>query len=76
MDTTTGAMRSRRVLVTGSRNWADAIAVRAALERHYSPGADAIAERIWRELGGRVERHQADWRRLGRRPDPSETGRW
>ena len=55
MDTTTEAMRPRRVLVTSSRNWTD---------------ADAIAERTWRELGGQVARHPADWRRLGRRARP------
>jgi hypothetical protein len=29
-------------------------------------GADAIGERIWREVGGVVERHPAEWRRYGR----------
>ena len=59
-----------RVLITGSRTWTDARAIRAALTRHYRPGvvlvsdacpsgADAIAEAVWRELGGQVERHAA-----------------
>jgi len=29
-------------------------------------GADAIAEAVWRELGGQVERHPAQWDRYGR----------
>jgi hypothetical protein len=68
---------STRILVTGSRTWTDAEAIRGALARHYAPGvvlvsgacphgADAIAERIWRELGGQVERHPAQWDRYGR----------
>jgi hypothetical protein len=66
-----------RVLVTGSRTWTDAGVIRAALARHFGPGAvlvsgacprgaDAIAEGIWRGWGGQVERHPADWDRYGR----------
>ena len=68
---------STRILVTGSRTWTDEATIRQALARHYRPGAvlvsgacprgaDAIAERIWHELGGQVERHPAEWDRWGR----------
>lgn len=68
---------STRILVTGSRTWTDVAVIRRALARHYlagavlvsgaSPrGADAIAERIWHELGGQVERHPAEWDHWGR----------
>ena len=70
-------MPGRRVLVTGSRTWDDEQTIREALQPHYGPGAvlvsgacprgaDAIAERIWAEWGGQVERHPADWQRYGR----------
>jgi hypothetical protein len=60
------------VLVTGSRTWTDETVIRAALNEQWQPGAvlvsgacprgaDAIAERLWRSMGGRVERHPADW---------------
>jgi hypothetical protein len=66
-----------RVLVSGSRRWSDVETIREALSGFYSPGAvlvsgacpsgaDAIAERIWTELGGTVERHPADWRKHGK----------
>jgi YspA, cpYpsA-related SLOG family len=72
---------NHRILVTGSRDWSDVGTIRRALVRHYSPGntlvsgacptgADAIAEGIWEELGGKVERHPADWRRYGRSAGP------
>jgi hypothetical protein len=62
----------RRVLVTGSRTWADRAVIEAALRGHWQPGtvlvsgacprgADAIAERLWQSWGGQVERHPADW---------------
>jgi hypothetical protein len=66
-----------RVLVTGSRDWADEQLVMDALytawTEHGSPtswvlvsgacptGADAIAERIGKTGGATVERHPADW---------------
>ncbi len=72
---------SCRILVTGSRRWRDVETIREALVRHYSPtailvtgacptGADAIAERIWHDLGGELERHPADWHRYGRPAGP------
>ena len=68
---------STRTLVTGSRTWTDESTIRHALTRHYRPGAvlvsggcprgaDAIAERIWRKLGGEVERHPAERDRYGK----------
>ena len=65
---------THRVLVTGSRTWADEEAIAGALAGHWHDGnallvtgacprgADEIAERIWRSRGGLVERHPADWR--------------
>jgi hypothetical protein len=66
-----------RILVTGSRTWADVGVIREALARHFRPaavlvsggcprGADAIAEHIWRGWGGQVERHPAEWDRYGK----------
>jgi Ni,Fe-hydrogenase III small subunit len=68
----------RRLLVTGSRDWADEDMVRRALAEHSQPevvlvfgacptGADAMAEACW---PGPVERHPADWRRYGRSAGP------
>jgi len=62
----------RRVLVTGSRTWADETVIAAALRPCLAPGtvlvsgacphgADAIAERLWQSWGGKAERHPADW---------------
>ena len=64
--------RPRRVLVTGSRTWADDTIIAAALREHWGAGAvlvtgacprgaDAIAERLWTSWGGQAERHPADW---------------
>ncbi|QIS09901.1 SLOG family protein [Nocardia arthritidis] len=70
--------RGRRILITGSRSWTDRATIRAALADAWSPdavlvsgacprGADALCEACWLAWGGRVERHPADWDRLGRR---------
>jgi len=64
--------RPRRVLVTGSRTWADEAVITDALREHWAAGtvlisgacprgADAITERLWSSWGGQVERHPADW---------------
>ncbi|MEU7990546.1 bifunctional DNA primase/polymerase [Streptosporangium canum] len=69
----------RRILLTGSRTWTDTATIRAALAEQWGDGsavlitgacprgADAIAETIWREQGGHVERHPADWEQHGKR---------
>lgn len=63
-----------RVLVTGSRDWDDAVTVTDVLRQiHLRPGphtlvsgacprgADALAETVAHVLGWTVERHPADW---------------
>jgi hypothetical protein len=68
--------RPPRILITGSQTWTDEAAIAEALKAVYEPGAilvsghcprgaDAIAERIWTELGGTVEEHPAEWRPNG-----------
>jgi len=68
---------SKRVLVTGSRNWGinsqqQRDTLEEALKAEYSEGAtlvsgacptgaDALAEQLWSSWGGAVERHPADW---------------
>jgi YspA, cpYpsA-related SLOG family len=66
-----------RLLITGSRAWTDYDTIRRELMARYEPGmvlvsgacaqgADAMCEQVWRDLGGRVERHPANWRKFGR----------
>lgn len=78
--------RPYRILVTGSRDWADRDAVDSALadvlraipaDREAvlvsgacPSGADAIAEDWARRYGMTVERHPADWDRHGRAAGP------
>ncbi|MGH7746139.1 MAG: SLOG family protein [Candidatus Dormibacteria bacterium] len=71
---------TRRVLITGSRTWADVEAIRRALSevgREFGRdtvlvsgacprGADRICEDIWAGWGGSLELHPADWHRHGR----------
>lgn len=68
---------SGRLLITGSREWSDWDTIRHALAMRYQPdivlvtgacprGADAIAECVWRNFGGTVERHPADWTAHGK----------
>jgi hypothetical protein len=67
-----------RVLVTGSRTWDDAGVTAGVLATHYRDGAvlvsgacprgaDALAEEYWGLLGGKIERHPADWSTYGKR---------
>ena len=65
-----------RLLIIGSRSWTDYDTIRRELMARYRPGlvlvsgacpqgADAMCEQVWRDLGGRVERHPADWDKYG-----------
>jgi hypothetical protein len=67
-----------RILVTGSQGWTDQVTVDRVLRAVWSlapgsvlvsgacpRGADAAAERAWRQLGGEVERHRPDWSAYG-----------
>jgi YspA, cpYpsA-related SLOG family len=68
----------RRVLVTGSRTWTDTTTIATALREVWGDGtavlisgacphgADRIAEQLWKQWGGQVEAHPADWTRHGR----------
>jgi hypothetical protein len=66
----------RRVLITGSRNWAHQATIRVALAELWHPdtvlvsgacptGADALCEACWAHWQGRIERHPAQWRHNG-----------
>lgn len=72
----------RRLLITGSRNWDDVRTIRDVLSRYSAQhpdeditlvsgacptGADAHCERIGAALGFAIERHPAEWERLGKR---------
>lgn len=68
-----------RILVTGSRDWHDEIAIEELLFE-YSPGllvhgacptgADAIADAIATRWNWDIERHPADWDRHGKKAGP------
>lgn len=76
-------MRSRRILITGSRDWDGEYAIAKALHDvwvgwgqpadavlvsgHCPDGADAIAETVWRRQRFEVEEHPADWKAHGKR---------
>lgn len=68
---------TRRVLVTKSRTWTDATAIRQALaevwgdgprscQRCVPPGRRSPRGAAVEQWGGQVERHPADWTRHGR----------
>lgn len=69
-----------KILVTGSRIWKDENLIQDALQKynHMKPvlihgdcptGADAIADKIARELGWEIEAYPADWS-LGKKAGP------
>lgn len=78
--------RPPRILVTGSRDWADETSIEVSLRQAWADlgrhphtvlvsgacptGADAIAERIWASHGLPIERHPADWQKHGRAAGP------
>lgn len=65
---------SRRLLITGSREWTDEVAIHGALLLHgpgevvhgAARGADRIAGALADRLGWPVDAHPADWDRYGR----------
>lgn len=72
-----------RILITGSRNWADAEIIDRALRNLHQvnpdavlvsgacpTGADHLAEEMWKSWGGTVELHPADWDRYGKAAGP------
>lgn len=72
---------SRRVLVTGSRDWRDSWTVEGALYEHMvqgdilvhgacPTGADKFASAYWKLQGGVVDAWPADWRAYGRAAGP------
>jgi hypothetical protein len=74
---------SRRVLITGSRNWNNDFLIHNTLTAFHwmlagdnqitlvsgacPTGADAIGEKVARHLGWEVERHPADWAQYSKR---------
>lgn len=72
----------RRILITGSREWSDRETLRRAILAEMvghsfhsvviihgacPRGADRIADDLASQMGLRVERHPADWKRHGKR---------
>ena len=74
-------MVSYRVLITGSRDWINADIIQAALgyvirEKNElgfpttlvhggARGADALAEKLAKDIGWTIERHPAQWEQFG-----------
>ena len=64
-----------RFIVCGSRTWTNKEAIRDALllipigavlvHGACPKGADFIADKVWKEMGGKVEAHPADWNTHG-----------
>lgn len=74
---------TRRVLVTGSRDWTDREAILETLKFEFQinfrdrgmilvhgdcpTGADFMANEVWENQGLTVEKHPADWNQYGKR---------
>jgi hypothetical protein len=65
-----------RILITGSREWTDESVIRSALEKFTgnhtlisgnARGADALCEKVAKELGWDVELYPADWDSYGKK---------
>lgn len=64
-----------RILITGSRDWINAIAIEHALRQHSIAGAilvhgdcrgaDKIGKKVWNSLGLKDEPHPANWTKYG-----------
>lgn len=74
-------MTGRRILVTGSRDWADYGTIKHALFEHVRTGdvlvhgdcprgADEMAARLWQRFHGVTEAWPADWDAHGRAAGP------
>lgn len=74
-----------RILITGSRNWADEKVIEEAISTYTlgrlikkvvvvhgdcPTGADAMADKIAKQMGFRVEVYPADWNKHGRAAGP------
>lgn len=76
------ATATRRVLITGSRDWSNDFLIHNVLTSFHwmlagdnqitlvsgacPTGADAICERVAQSLGWEIERHPADWEKYGK----------
>ncbi len=64
-----------RILITGSRDWTNGVAIEHALRQHAVPdailvhgdcrGADKIAAKIWKGMNLKDEPHPANWHKYG-----------
>lgn len=72
-------MEPKYVLVTGSRDWTDIDIIKKELEKLEknvilihggAKGADSIAGRLWKQMGGKVIECKADWDKYGKAAGP------
>lgn len=70
--------RTKRILITGSRDWNDRLVIEEALSVVSEPGAvlisgacptgaDRLSENVWDYWHLPIERHPADWQKFGKR---------